>query len=1140
MKPLHYLLIPIYFAFTWNSYSQNHDATLIELGLANDSNPEEFMEAASGFYFTAIDPLHGRELWFSDGNAANTQLVKDITPGETDSDLKLLTTLGDLVFFTRISPGWQYNIELWVSNGTHEGTYIVLEKFDSTEMMAFNGKVYFQNPGEDGVELWQSDGTLEGTGIFKDIRQGETGSYPSGFFEFKQSLFFIANDGTTGKELWKSDGTPEGTFLLKDINPTNSAFGTLQILKYNQNFYFMADDGEHGYELFKSDGTKEGTFLIKDINPEGDAASFLLKGAVTDQGILFAATDGQHGYELWKSDGTTNGTFMVKDITENGDSFEQYFFNEKFVALGNEVFFTANNSSKGTDLWKSDGTEEGTQIIMHISDGKYASEIHHLSTADGNLFFLASSDTPQRQWRIWKTDGSESGTFALNDVDLIPNLSSFDFELFSYGGKIFFDANSKFYGNELWVSDGTIDGTKLFKDFNHSWGGMPGNFEDINGLLYFSSRNSNVGNQLFISNGSEEGTKLVKEINSTGYNSFDEDSETISVNGTLFFSANDGIHGFELWKSDGTESGTKMVKDIYEGSKGSMWNETNFTTFYEINDKLYFLADDGVHGRELWVSDGTSDGTKLVWDVLPGASSSLVSNVVWFNNAIYFRAWIGYSTALLKIDETHSKIEKIKDLNDIRNIQVVNNKLLIVAETSGTTYGPHDLWSSDGTAEGTIHLKTFGDKIDSSIQYMTTLKDELYFVAKNPESFFKAIYKTDGTLEGTQLLYDGIIAGTNVDIDILKTCGDYVYFVVEKDNSYSGVELWRTDGSTENTIQITGTTPGEYNFYQNLTCLQNDIYFKDGFNNREIWQASGSTGEVQKIPFTVNGEAPSEDLIINNIVSSGNILYFVGTSQEHGEELYAIRYGELASLPVAEPSEESMDTDIFTVRIANETCAGKNNGSILIESSQEHPFVALLNGEEFNFTQELLIENLQSGDYTVCITIDSNSNFNQCFEFSIAPGGSLEGKMQSIKTTEGTLVNVSIERGTAPFLATLDGKHIASFNSPSFTLLTEANGELEISSGKLCEGKLTYKVQSNNSIKASPNPTRAFMDITLPSNDLKEIQIYIYNNSGQLISSNTYPVKNNVVTIDVQNYGTGIFYAVLKIKNPYTIKFFKK
>ena len=115
---------------------------------------------------------------------------------------------------------------------------------------------------------------------------------------------------------------------------------------------------------------------------------------------------------------------------------------------------------------------------------------------------------------------------------------------------------------------------------------------------------------------------MVADINTTAAGASANPADLTNLDGTLFFRANDGTHGTQLWKSDGTSAGTVMVATINTGSAGA--TPDNLTA---ANGYLFFTANDGAHGFELWESDGTSGGTALLDDINPGAPSSNPANL---------------------------------------------------------------------------------------------------------------------------------------------------------------------------------------------------------------------------------------------------------------------------------------------------------------------------------------------------------------------------------------------------------------------------------------------------------------------------------------------------------------------------------
>ncbi len=208
----------------------------------------------------------------------------------------------------------------------------------------------------------------------------------------------------------------------------------------------------------------------------------------------------------------------------------------------------------------------------------------------------------------------------------------------------------------------------------------------------------------------------------------------ININGVLFFRPDDGVHGDELWKTDGTEAGTILVKDIYPGPYGS--TASNFTN---VNGVLFFRANDGVHGEELWKSDGTEAGTVMIKDITPGIGLTVLTSFASINGSLYFNARNTDGSEAWKSDGTEAGTYMIKDIYPGKATSGMEKGTPYSGNPSDFTYlngfvyfaasdGPErKLWRTDGTEAGTTIVKSGFAWNRPSIHNFIAVNGTLYF-----------------------------------------------------------------------------------------------------------------------------------------------------------------------------------------------------------------------------------------------------------------------------------------------------------------------------------------------------------------------------------------------------------------------------
>ncbi len=885
------------------------------------SEPHLLTWSDSSIVFAATTQENGKEIWRYDLVSGASSLVLDHRVGEVSSFFRRLMAVNQNIAFL------DYEEQLWVfEDGTLEA--VQLSQPDTKiygDPVEFRGRLYFAAYGDDRKDaLWYSDGTAAGTGkvdfgkdadeffydtlVFGDslyvVRKGEgqtalwvSGDHLLGFrkvadlgnvstrkVEVADSLMFFFTSGST-ISLWESDGTTAGTvrkFSWQEVQSNPDVYGLTPI---DSGFVFVPESQQYPFEPFYTDGSLEGIRLLKDIMP-GSVGSFPEDFVSTGSIVVFFPWTIEEGYTIWGTDGTSQGTIQLGDQRPGRENF----YCGEAISFNGKIFFTADDGINGWELWESDGTPEGTRLFLDVFPGPVGSRVEKLLVAGGQLWFVASGPSGRE---LWSSDGTIAGTEVVTDLRNGVTASSnprfvgdTDASLMFRVGNVL--GTSRLFG--LDHTDDTLAELDLGEDpprgvFSGEW--------MRNALYFITSR----PNGLWLSDGTSPGTIRL--------DSLDNNNPQLTEFGDhVYYYRADG----EIWRTDGTAAGSEYFWTRSQGQ--SHYDDLMDAT----NDRLFFTEGVGTTKR-LWLSDGTTDGTRQAYNVQvaedPYKVFGTIGNRLVFSGAGAIRAVADTSKpdvlALIQVESGASAFGKdvayfgseggpgipdglyrtdgspagtrlvaridVQDPDGITQVNIAGNTVFFEGFSDWNT-GRRGLFAFSESDDSLTQIAdVVRDRQEQFVsgtgetQILGTVGQQLLFRGWDAEHGFE-LWVSDGTEHGTQLLIDLALGPNSSNPRDVFLSGGNVYFIA--DDGISGHELWVIPAVVLNTSDISESNPSGI-------LVVEDAYPNPFQDRTRLTVTTAESGPVLVRLFDAVGRQVST-LFDGPIPSSGTLSLDVGGS----------------------------------------------------------------------------------------------------------------------------------------------------------------------------------------------------------------------------------------------------------------------
>ncbi len=845
---------------------------------------------------------------------------------------------------------------LWRSDGTPRGTRPIHDGLSGEDVpltRAGDRVVFFQ-----GDAIWRSDGTASGTQPYAHLEFGQSldNEFPGA--RIGNAAVFPAEDLSGTPELLRTDGTAAGTFsialggIAMNVNAPNDFVEHFGVLY----FFFSSPTNTEERWLWRTDGTLIGTWPVA---PDPDTLYVLAKvpdgarllyfmhkyvagadrlvvrtlqaGALSEPvelssqiefigpapggGALFAKRDENDSRSLWLGDGTDAASVLVRELPANSAVCGSGVF------VAGQSWFCLYTVENGSELWRSDGTADGTGLAYDLIPGPQGGLYDYYWTSsatelNGRLLFSgARAVDPVLEPVLAITDGTPEGSSILAAISV-----NNDRPPATAGARVVFQANDPNYVGGLWASDGTPAGTALVSSFDLPNGSITSQLVPTSSGLAFTAPDEIDGDDLWSSDGTTQGTARLRDV-------FGYPVDFVGSGGFAYYVGEDAS-GYGVFATDGTAANTSLLIPVPPptGTVGRCPPEQDCRLLVPVGDLVLF-GSSAIGGSPPTVSPLDRG--------VGGARAATASGLVFFGLSSQAQAYqlrlaglggagseLLFEASLAELGEDSNRITPhLTSVGTAAVFTLIREGYFTICVGSTCTYEvvytpPAILRRgfSDGTAAGTVVVQGL-DQLD----FLDAQYQGLGLARRGAE-----IWTSDATLVGTTRLVDLAALGITGSPHDFQAVGAALYFLAA--DSAHGDELWVFDGASGSARLVRDINLGpQGSSISALTVVGSRLVFSAcDTAGCEPWRTDGTGAGTIRLANLAAGARSSSP---RSFTPFGDGLFFIADDQARSGALWRLPLTVVAAPPMVGDIDGDGDidpTDLAALRAAFGSVLGDN------------------------------------------------------------------------------------------------------------------------------------------------------------------------------------------------------------------------